>query len=212
MLKQEMKPKTKKLKLKHKDNSQIFIVAGLGNPGPAYVKTRHNVGFLCLDRLAEREGLSFKKVLFRPFEKLEISLGNSLFIFIKPLTFMNRSGQALWGLIRKYSLKPSQLIIVVDNMDLPPGVCRLKLKGSSAGHNGLKSIINETGSSDFIRLYIGVGRPEKGKSVIDHVLGEPTEKEKEAFDRGIKKAVDALYILSDLGPKESMNEINRKLS
>lgn len=181
---------------------------GLGNPGPAYEKTRHNVGFLCLERLAEKWGVSFRKRFFREYGEAMAMREGIRFILIKPVTFMNRSGRVIPDLLARYSLSPSDLLVVVDNMDLLPGSCRLKKKGSSAGHNGLKSIMSATGTGEFMRLYIGVGRPGKEDTVIDHVLGVPQDGE--LLNRGIDLAVSALERLAFDEPGEVINGVNRK--
>jgi peptidyl-tRNA hydrolase, PTH1 family len=179
--------------------SETILLAGLGNPGPAFAETRHNVGFLCVEAVAEKEGVSFKKPFLSDYCLAEFSHGQIRVILLKPLTYMNRSGLVLRPVMKKYGVEPSKLLVAVDNMDLVPGECRLKLKGSSAGHNGLKSIISLVGSSEFMRLYIGVGRPVEGVSVVDHVLGRPDEDERDDFRLGIRNAVSALYRILEKG-------------
>ena len=171
----------KKRKQKHKPFSETIILAGLGNPGAAYAETRHNVGFLCVEAAAEKEGVSFKKPFLADYQKAVFVVGDTRVILVKPLTYMNRSGLVLPALLKQYGVVTDKLIVAVDNMDLSPGRVRLKPRGSSAGHNGLKSIIEVLGTSEFHRLYIGVGRPASGVSVIDHVLGRPDGEERIAF-------------------------------
>ncbi|MDC7221946.1 MAG: aminoacyl-tRNA hydrolase [Spirochaetales bacterium] len=194
----------------NKPFSETIILVGLGNPGPAYAETRHNVGFLCLDRIAEKEEITFKKPFLADYTLAVFYSGDKRVVLVKPLTFMNKSGLVLPAILKKYKTTADKLIIAVDNMDLLPGNCRLKLKGSSAGHNGLKSIISVLGTSDFNRLYIGVGRPVSGVSVVDHVLGMPAGEEKVAFYEGIGKSQSAFYTILEKGASGAMNGINVK--
>ncbi|MBN2627529.1 MAG: aminoacyl-tRNA hydrolase [Spirochaetales bacterium] len=200
--------------MKQKRNKQSFsetiILAGLGNPGPAYEETRHNVGFLCVEAVAEKEGLTFKKPFLADYSLAEFYHNQTRVVLLKPLTYMNRSGLILPHILKKYGASPCHLLVAVDNMDLVPGQCRLKLKGSSAGHNGLKSIISLLDSSEFMRLYIGVGRPDGDVSVVDHVLGRPDEDERDDFRQGVENAVAAFYQILEKGARGAMNGINRK--
>ncbi|MDC7224249.1 MAG: aminoacyl-tRNA hydrolase [Spirochaetales bacterium] len=194
----------------NKPFSETIVLAGLGNPGSAYTETRHNVGFLCIDGVAEKEGISLKKPFFSDYSMGCFVYNNIRVVLIKPLTYMNKSGLVLPAILKKYETTPDRLIVAVDNMDLHPGSCRLKLKGSSAGHNGLKSIISVLGTAEFNRLYIGVGRPAKGISVVDHVLGLPQEEEQQDFYDGVEKACHAFYKILEEGTAGAMSGINSK--
>jgi peptidyl-tRNA hydrolase, PTH1 family len=196
--------------LRSKPFSETIILAGLGNPGSVYAETRHNVGFLCVDGIAEKEKIAFKKPFFADYLIGSFIKEDVRVILVKPLTYMNKSGLVLPALLKKYKISPENLVVAVDNMDLAPGGCRLKLKGSSAGHNGLKSIINVLGTSQFNRLYIGVGRPAKEVSVVDHVLGIPNGQEKIDFDKGIQKSSLAFYDILEKGVSGAVNGINSK--
>lgn len=163
-------------------------VIGLGNPGTNYEKTRHNAGFWILDRLAENLSIKFKKPFFKPY----LQAYSSPMTLIKPLTYMNNSGIVLPKVIPN-NLEPL-IIIITDNMDLEPGRVRLKTKlGSGGGHNGIKSIIQSYGTSPWI-MTLGIGRPRNHESIIDHVLGQPSQKEIPAISSGIEKAVIALEL------------------
>jgi len=190
--------------------SETFLLAGLGNPGPAYAETRHNVGFLCLEGIAEKERLRLKRPFLADYALSVFYYGVKRVVLVKPLTYMNKSGIILPYLMKKYGVAADHLIVAVDNMDLPPGQCRLKLKGSSAGHNGLKSLIAHLGTSDFLRLYIGVGRPGEKVSVVDHVLGVPEGEERDSFHRGVNRGVEAFYAVLENGATGAMNGINGK--
>jgi PTH1 family peptidyl-tRNA hydrolase len=134
------------------------LLVGLGNPGREYANTRHNIGFLCLDELARRHGAAFDKVHLRALIAT-VSLGAERVVLARPQTFMNLSGEAVGALLSWYKLPASDLIVVTDDMDLPFGRLRLRLKGSAGGHNGLKSIIESLGTLEFPRLRVGIGRP-----------------------------------------------------
>jgi len=198
---------------------QMLAIAGLGNPGDEYRKTRHNVGFLTLDRLSSRYAADWKKPLLRRLEYAVVSNPCSSertpeqhesLLLIRPLTFMNRSGDVLPHVIRKFHIGIQSICVVCDNLDIPAGSIRIKKGGGSAGHNGLKSVISVLDSSDFIRVFIGIGRPGKGEDVISHVLGVPDAEEQKLLDQGILRAADALADLRSKPIEQVMNEYNRR--
>lgn len=153
-----------------------WLLLGLGNPGPEYWQTRHNAGFWLIDRLAQTWALTFKKPFFQNFYAAEWVQPEGRLLLAKPLTYMNRSGAAVWPLLNRLGAQPRQCLVLVDQMDLPPGQWRLKERGGHAGHKGLKSLEEALGTQDFPRLFLGIGRPLEG-SVTDHVLGVPGESE-----------------------------------
>ncbi len=161
-----------------------MFVFGLGNPGPEYNATRHNVGFMTVEKIAALKGVKFRKRCFRPCRTA--SFNDKRDVLVEPLTYMNSSGLAIPGLLTE----DDDLIVICDQMDLPPGKVRIKKRGGSAGHNGLKSIINEY-KRDFIHVYIGIGHPEDG-NVINHVLGVFTPEEKALVDSAIERAAEAV--------------------
>jgi peptidyl-tRNA hydrolase, PTH1 family len=186
------------------------VVVGLGNPGERYAGTRHNVGFMVVDALASRLGVHFKKKLFHSyFLGKGLHAGLPLYL-VKPLTFMNDSGRAVREAIRETGGDPSQLMVVCDSLDLSPGNLRFKLKGSSAGQKGLESVIRSVGTQDFMRLTIGIGRPDRKGKVIGHVLGAPSREEEDLLDAAVQRAADAVLTLVTDGPTKVMNEVNRK--
>jgi PTH1 family peptidyl-tRNA hydrolase len=130
-------------------------------------------------------------------------------VLVEPLTFMNRSGEVFPALLRKYDVELASLLVVCDNVDLPPGRLKLKRGGGTAGHRGLASIVEAIGSGDFSRLYVGVGRPADG-DVVAHVLGRPGEEEAEAYEQAITRGADAVLSLTEQTPEQVMNELNRK--
>ncbi len=193
-----------------KSNLSDLMILGLGNPGPKYEKTRHNVGFDLIELLAEQLNLFLKKPLFRNYRIASVSVGGRRIHLVEPLTYMNRSGDVLPHLMKKYNLEISDIIVAVDNMDLLPGRIRMKSRGSSAGHNGLKSLISRAESSGFNRLYIGIGRPTGGESVVDHVLGLFSSEDRTEIDRALERCVEIFRSSAGGSLENFRNEINRK--
>lgn len=169
--------------------SGIRLIAGLGNPGARYQATRHNAGFWFADALAQSLGGQFK-VSSRFFGELcEAALSGETFWIIKPDVFMNRSGQALAALAGFYKIPVEQILVVHDELDLPPGSARLKQGGGHGGHNGLRSIIDSLGSSDFARVRIGIGHPGHRDLVTDYVLSKPPQEELQVIEEAIAAAL-----------------------
>jgi len=186
------------------------VVVGLGNPGERYAGTRHNVGFMVVDALASRLGVHFKKKLFHSyFLGKGLHAGASLYL-VKPLTYMNDSGRAVREAMRETGSDASQLLVICDSLDISPGNLRFKLRGSSAGQKGLESVIHAIGTSDFMRLWIGIGRPDRKGKVVGHVLGAPSRAEEELLEAAVEQAARAVLVLLSEGPVKVMNELNRK--
>ncbi|MDO9105045.1 MAG: aminoacyl-tRNA hydrolase [Methylovulum sp.] len=160
----------------------IKLIVGLGNPGRQYEKTRHNAGFLFLDKLLAETGGSWSTEV--KFQGLfaEIGVSGGKVLLLKPETFMNRSGQSVGKVARYYKLLPEEILVVHDELDFDVGVMKLKKGGGHAGHNGLRDIIAHMGSNEFYRLRIGIGRPDPGKSVADYVLSAPSKIESQALE------------------------------
>ncbi len=200
--------KQKKLLTKNKGYTLPLIV-GLGNPGTKYTETRHNAGFLVLDETAAFFHVNMKKRCFRPYERGKTGNGS---VLLKPLTFMNLSGKAVHDYVpRRFGA--DELIVICDTLDLPPGMIRVKKGGSSAGHNGLKSIISSIGSSDFIRIYVGVGRPASAP-IVEHVLSVFEDPEqRDLFFQGVDKAKQAVInLIGGRSVTETAGVYNRKNS
>lgn len=170
-----------------------MVVFGLGNPGAKYKGTRHNAGFETVERIAAQKGIKLRKRCFRLYRR---AVSESL-VLIEPLTYMNSSGDVAAECIPA----DETVIVVVDQMDLPPGKVRIRRGGGSAGHNGLKSMIGAIGA-DFIRVYIGTGRPAPGVSVIDHVLTRYNSTDRAMVDEAEKKAAEAILSLCEGEPFE----------
>ncbi len=178
------------------------LILGLGNPGAEYAHSRHNVGFDAVDACAAFFQVRLRKRCFRLYQQAKVG---DVVRLVKPLTYMNNSGEVL-----KYfpDMKGEDVVVVCDQMDLPPGFIRIRRGGGSAGHNGLKSIIAALGSSKFIRIYIGVGRPENDMSVVEHVLSKDTSAD---LQQGIQLASDALQdLIAGMPLEEVMLAYNRR--
>jgi PTH1 family peptidyl-tRNA hydrolase len=184
-----------------------LVIVGLGNPGDKYTRTRHNAGFWFIDRLAKKHSITLER---RHQSALigEGVIGDDSVVLVKPRTFVNRSGEAVRYLLARYRIKPDKLLIVYDEINLPPGKLRLRPGGSAGGHNGIRSIIESAGTQEFPRLRIGVGRQEDGDSQIDHVLGKLPPDEQKAVDDAIERGVDAVSNLLTEGIDRAMNKFN----
>lgn len=184
-----------------------FLIAGLGNPGAAYAETRHNIGFMAVDALADRFGVSFSKGKFNA-EQCRTT-GKPRLTLIKPLSFMNKSGMPVQNVSHFFDIAPSQIIVAHDDLDLPFGTVRLKQGGGHGGHNGLRSIIQTLGSGDFMRLRMGIGRPKFGDPA-DYVLGRFALEEKAELEDFIQNGVAALEYLFTHGIAKAMTQFNQR--
>ena len=181
------------------------IVVGLGNPGPKYASTRHNVGFRCIDVLAERAGINLNDR--RKHADLgRGTLGGIPVVLAKPRTFMNHSGLAARYLLDRFGTGPERMLVVVDDLDLPVGKIRMRGAGSSGGHRGLDSISAEARTGAYPRLRIGIGRP--GGGAIAHVLGGFAPDEEEALAEALSRAADAVEVWAEHGVDAAMNRFN----
>jgi PTH1 family peptidyl-tRNA hydrolase len=173
-----------------------WIIAGLGNPGSQYQHTRHNVGFWLLDQLAADFGVSFKTESRFQGELVQHTTPDAKIWLLKPLTFMNRSGQSVAALANFYKIPPENLLVIHDELDLPPGTIRLKKGGGHGGHNGLRDIIAQNGGQkDFLRCRIGIGHPGNSKQVADYVLSKPSADDRQQILHSID---DALRVLPEV--------------
>jgi PTH1 family peptidyl-tRNA hydrolase len=166
------------------------IVVGLGNPGSRYERTRHNIGWMVLDRLADRHGVAGRARERDAAATVRARLGDDELLLVKPLTYMNASGDAVRRVLARERVPLGQVLVVVDDMDLPFGRLRLKARGSAGGHNGLRSIIGEMGTDTFSRLRVGIGAPKRG--AIDHVLGDFEHAEQSQLEEVLAAAADAV--------------------
>jgi PTH1 family peptidyl-tRNA hydrolase len=190
---------------RHEPGTEKLIV-GLGNPGRKYANNRHNVGFQCLDRLAEAWGLSFSRRKHKALLAQGETAGLKV-ILAKPQTFMNLSGEAVERLARFYKVPPKDILVIYDDLDLPVGKIRLRPEGGSGGHKGMKSIIEHLGTNGFCRLRVGIGRPPHGDPV-DYVLGDFAPDERIAIDEARERAVSAVELWLAEGIVVAMNKYN----
>ena len=167
------------------------LIVGLGNPGPAYEKTRHNAGFWFLDNLASRYNCTFKVEKRFSGRVAAFSSVESGWLFC-PTTFMNLSGQAVQAISQFYRISPQHILVAHDDLDLPVGDVRLKMSGGHGGHNGLRDIIQRLGTNAFARLRIGIGHPGNKEEVHNYVLGNPRSSEREAILKGLENAMDVM--------------------
>lgn len=189
----------------------MWIVVGLGNPGKKYERTRHNVGQDAVAELARRRGASLKEGRDKSLVT-EVSIGEQKVVLGIPLTFMNESGQAVRGLVKRHNMKPDEfatrLVIVHDELDLPPGMVRVKEGGGLAGHNGLRSITSHLSTQDYLRVRIGVGKPPTAEMGADHVLRKVPPAERQLLDDAESRAADAIESLIVNGVAATMNAFN----
>jgi len=183
------------------------LVIGLGNPGGEYLATRHNVGFEVVDLLAERAGVKLRRGRFRCLQA-EARIAGERVILIQPRTYMNRSGVTVRGAVNHYKTPLSRLLVVCDDVHLPPGGIRLRRTGSAGRHNGLISIIQALGSQDFPRLRIGVGEPPPYMNQVDYVLGRFEPQEREEVAAAIARAAEAVEVWLAEGIEAAMNRFN----
>lgn len=185
------------------------MIAGLGNPGSEYAKTKHNVGFMYLDALAEHLGATDWRNKYDALVA-EARIGSEKVLLVKPLTYMNESGRAIGPLMNFYKLDPEDLIVAHDDMDIPVGTVRIRKKGSAGGHNGMKSILYHVGDENFPRIRIGIGRPLPGWTVVKHVLAPFSSEDVEKIQEAVKYLVPAAECIITEGADMAMNKFNPK--
>ncbi len=185
----------------------MWIIAGLGNPGGKYRNTRHNVGFQAVDLLSKRLHVTFASR--GNYLIAEGTIQDNPVVLLKPLTYMNLSGLAVSDLLRKKRASAENLIVIHDDLDLPPGRIKIKKGGSSGGHKGIKSIIDSIGSNEFIRIKIGIGRPAH-LPTERYVLAKIPPEERPLIEESIKRATDAAITIISAGLQEAMTVFNRR--
>lgn len=186
------------------------LIVGLGNFGAEYEQTRHNMGFEVVEELALDLNLNFNKSDFKGIYAKGKAYDEDV-ILLKPLTYMNLSGESVQPLMRYYKVPVEDLIVVCDDMALKPGSFRAKVKGSSGGQKGLQNIINLLGTQDFKRIRIGTGEPRRKEEVVNYVLGKPSPAERDLINKAQDEAIKFLHIVIKLGWQKGMDAISRKL-
>ena len=185
-----------------------WLLVGLGNPGDQYENTRHNVGFMVADELAERHNIPVQRLKFRALTNT-VTVGDRKVLLMKPVTYMNLSGEAVHEAAAFYKIPPEHILVVSDEVALAPGKLRVRRSGSAGGHNGLKNIIAHLGTDQFPRIRLGVGqKPHPDYDMADWVLGKFQGEDKKAVEAAVKKAADAAECLIREGVDKAMNQYN----
>jgi PTH1 family peptidyl-tRNA hydrolase len=192
------------------------IIVGLGNPGSHYRLNRHNIGFRCIDHIADRCSIPVKKRLCRS-DTGQGSIAGCEVLLVKPRTYVNLSGEAVACLLDKFHAEPGELIVIHDDLDLPTGRIRLRLGGKSGGHRGIKSTIDSIGSPDFNRIRIGISRPANTGSrhgdedeIVDYVLGDFSPQEEDIIQPSVIRVAEAIECMLKDGIETAMNRFNRR--
>ena len=188
-------------------SSVEWLIAGLGNPGPKYENTRHNMGFLTVDLLAEDAGVKLNKIKFKSAYNI-LPFAGAKCLVMKPQTYMNLSGEAVREASQFYKIPPDHVLVIYDDVALPVGKLRVRPTGSAGGHNGIKNIIAHLGTQDFPRIKIGTGAPEEKEGMIDWVIGVPSQKEREILLESFKRAIGAAECVIEHGCQKAMNDFN----
>jgi PTH1 family peptidyl-tRNA hydrolase len=186
----------------------IKIIVGLGNPGNEYEQSRHNAGFWFIDQLVTHHQLCLKKESRFLGEVAKLSSSAGSVWLLKPATFMNRSGQSIAKLAQFYKIRPEQILIVHDDLDLSPGSVKLKQGGGHGGHNGLRDSINQLDSKDFHRLRLGIGHPGNKEQVVGFVLGKTPQSEKKLIESAIEKSMDSIELILQGNMQKAMNQLH----
>jgi PTH1 family peptidyl-tRNA hydrolase len=187
----------------------LTLIVGLGNPGPTYARTRHNAGFELIDELARRAGTSLRHEGRHQGELGRASIAGAEVWLLKPMTYMNLSGQSVRSVAGFYRIPPQSILVAHDELDFPPGVVRLKAGGGAGGHNGLRDIIAQLGD-DFWRLRIGIGHPGERDAVLDYVLGRPPVAEAALIRETVLAAADAVPVMLTDGAQKAMNRLHAR--
>lgn len=191
-------------------SARVDLIAGLGNPGPEYEHTRHNAGFWFMNALAGAHHAVFRSEKKFHGEVARINAANHEVWLLKPDTFMNHSGLAIQTLAHFYKIELAHILVVHDDLDLPPGVARLKQGGGHGGHNGLRDIIHRMGGNGFLRLRLGIGHPGEQNKVTGHVLNKASRDDRIEIERAIERAIQVLPIVIEGNLQTAMNQLHTK--
>lgn len=185
----------------------MYLIVGLGNPGEEYAKTRHNMGFNVIDKLAQKYEIDISRSNFKGLYGTGI-IENEKVLLLKPQTFMNSSGESIVEFRNYYKLENNNIIVIYDDIDIEPGEIRIRKSGGPGTHNGMKSVVHCLCSDNFARIRVGTGKPEKGKDLIEHVIGYVSEEEMNEMQKGVNIAVDAVSEIMKNGINSAMNNFN----
>ncbi|MBQ9950253.1 MAG: aminoacyl-tRNA hydrolase [Clostridia bacterium] len=189
----------------------MYVIVGLGNPGKEYENTRHNVGYMVLDSIAGKLGLSGGRDGFRS-TYIETRIGTERVVLAKPTTYMNNSGFAVRDLVNWYKCEPHELLLIYDDIELPTGDIRIREKGSAGTHNGMRSVIYQLGLDTFPRIRVGIGKQADGRDLISHVLGVPSEEDKKLLSDSIAQATEAALMIVNGEITAAQTRFNKKKS
>ena len=184
-----------------------YVIAGLGNPGKEYEDTRHNMGYKAIDVLSSNENIEVRRSKFHSLFGRGTIAGKKA-ILVKPETYMNRSGIAVREAAMYFDVAPQNLIVIYDDIDLPAGSIRIRKSGGAGTHNGMKSVVQELGTKDFIRIRIGIGSAEAGEDLVDRVIGKVPQAEKELLQKAAAEAAEAVRDIIAIGVDNAMNRHN----
>ena len=192
----------------NKSSAVDWLIVGLGNPGQKYEHTRHNMGFLTVDLMAEKQGVKLNKVKFKAAFNI-MNFADAKCLVMKPQTYMNLSGEAVREAAQFYKVPAHHVLVIYDDVSLPVGKIRVRPTGSAGGHNGIKNIIAHLGTQDFPRVKIGVGAPEGGGAeMVDWVIGAPSQAERKVLVESFEKAIQAAACIIEHGCQQAMNDFN----
>ncbi len=185
----------------------MYLIVGLGNPEQEYGKTRHNMGFDTINKIADQYGIEVKK---KKFDSLygEGKIGQEKVILLKPQTYMNLSGKAILQVVQFYKISMEEVFIIYDDMDIEPGHIKIRKKGGTGSHNGMKSVVQELQTEDFARIRVGIGKPQFKEDRINYVIGTVPEEEREKLEEGTTKAKESIIEIVKNGIDVAMNKFN----
>lgn len=185
----------------------MYLIVGLGNPENEYAHTRHNMGFDTINQIAKNNNTQITKNKFKGLCESTI-IQNQKVILLKPQTYMNLSGESVKEVAEFYNLKPEEIIVIYDDIDIEKGHIKIRKKGGAGSHNGMKSVVEELQSTDFARIRVGIGQPEFKSDMINYVIGKVSQEEQEILQQGVEKAAKAVEEILKNGIDIAMNKFN----
>ena len=185
----------------------MYLIVGLGNPENEYAHTRHNMGFDTINQIAKNNNIQITKNKFKGLCESTI-IQNQKVILLKPQTYMNLSGESVKEVAEFYNLKPEEIIVIYDDIDIEKGHIKIRKKGGAGSHNGMKSVVEELQSTDFTRIRVGIGQPEFKSDMINYVIGKVSQEEQEILQQGVEKAAKAVEEILKNGIDIAMNKFN----
>ena len=185
----------------------MYLIVGLGNPENEYANTRHNMGFDTINEIAKRNNITITKSKFKGLYETAIIQGKKV-ILLKPQTYMNLSGESIKEVVNFYNIEPKEIIVIYDDIDIEKGKIKLRKKGGAGSHNGMKSVVEELNTTDFVRIRVGIGQPEFKSDMINYVIGKVPEDEQKILKEGTHKAAEAVEEILKNGIDIAMNKFN----